>query len=345
MDRNRKSFHLWGGLSCLCNSLHTESEIKISRYKIRAHSLRGNLPGDPDDREIMALEYIPEKSESVHIGLAGFFGTSYSFLNRSFTGMDFIAVLETLIRRRLVRSFIIVLPDTMTSFGGNQYVNSSAVGNYEDFISSDLTGWIRKKYGKRTVGLFGKSSGGFGSYTLAAMHPNTFGGFVDVSGDSGFEYCYMRDIPDTISVLKKNGLESFLSKFRRAPFHTKEELNAASIVAASAFYSPLPSGNGKFSLPFNEKTGEFRDDVWKRWLEFDPARNIDRYAEALRDKTVILQTGRKDDYSINIGMSIMSQKLSNSGIDHKFITYDCGHFGIEYLYLYSLPMLMNGLEG
>lgn len=296
-------------------------------------------------REITILEYRPELSEHVLVGLAGFYGTSISFLNRSFTGMDFTAVLDTLIRKEMVRSFIVILPDTMTSFGGNQYINSTAVGNYEDFICSDLFLWIRERYGMRRVGIFGKSSGGFGAYTLTARHPEKFSGFIDVSGDSAFEYCYMRDMPDAIKAVRSHGLNSFMKRFRSDAYHTREDLNAMSIVACSAFYSPVQETDCGFSLPFHETTGEFDDEIWERWLEFDPARNIVRYAKHLHDQVVILQSGNRDEFSLDIGTFIMSRKLRDEGVDHKYLTYDCGHFGVDHLYLDSIPLLIRGMEG
>jgi len=87
---------------------------------------------------------------------------------------------------------MIAIPDSMTSLGGNQFINSEAVGNYEDFIIKDVVGWIKHDFGKRKIGIFGKSSCGFGAYNLTVKNPETFSGFVDVSGDSAFEYCYIK---------------------------------------------------------------------------------------------------------------------------------------------------------
>ena len=317
--------------------------LNISKERIHARSLDGNFLGDPSERDIIIVEHNSKDSTPVLIGLAGFYGTTQSFLNRSFTSQDFLGMLEKMAERDSINSFIIALPDTMTSLGGNQYLNSDAVGNYEDFIVRDVIGFLRERYGKRNLGIFGKSSGGFGSYTLSVRHPDLFQGFVDVSGDAGFEYSYLRDFPSAISALRERGLSGFLKYHREKESHTSSDLNANSAIAMAAFYSPNIAAERRIDLPFDIETGRIREKTWSRWLEFDPLRNIESYFDSLTDMKVILQTGKKDEFSINIGIEGMSRILSSNGVKHDFSEYDEGHFGIDYLYGKSIPSLLEFL--
>ena len=317
--------------------------LKITEDRIRSNALEGNYPGDPADRSITTIEYNADEETPVLIGLAGFYGTSFSFLNRSFTSIDFLSTLEKIASTGNVDSFAIVLPDTMTSFGGNQYINSSAVGMYEDFITRDVMDFIKNKYGRRKIGLFGKSSGGFGSYNLSINNPELFRGFIDVSGDAGFEYCYMRDFPQAIDTLSKTGITEFMKKFRSSDFHTNGDLNVNGVIAMSAFYSPDSGREMGIDLPFDTHTGELKDNVWKRWKKFDPLQNAKNHIQDLKKMKIILQTGSKDEFSINIGMRGLSNILHQNGVDHEFMEYDAGHFGIDYFYEKSLPELINGL--
>ena len=41
---------------------------------------------------------------------------------------------------------IIVFPDCFTSLGGNQYVNSSAIGNYADFLLDEVIPLVDKEF-------------------------------------------------------------------------------------------------------------------------------------------------------------------------------------------------------
>ena len=318
--------------------------MKIETLRIKSESLKGNRLNDPAERDITVIQYNLNKNTPVLIGLAGFFGSNVSFMNRSYSSMDFPTVLKRIIDHKLLDSFLIVLPDTMTSLGGNQYLNSPSVGNYEDFITRELVSVLNERFGQRKIGLFGKSSGGFGAYTLVSRHPDQFDGFIDVSGDSGFEYCYLRDMATAITTLNKEPMDEIIRKFRSGAVLNREELDTMNIIAMSAFYSP--SDNCKFGieLPFDTSSGEFLDSVWKKWNEFDPVRNIDSYAGNLKGKKIILQVGSKDEFSMNIGINTLSKKMKNNGIDHKIDIYDSGHFSLDYTYLDSIPEMNRRLS-
>lgn len=322
--------------------LESRENFDVKRFVIKSKSLRGNSPKDPTRREIVVLERNVKDNTPSLVGLAGFFGSSASFLNRSYSGRDFFRVMNRISEKR-TSSFLIVLPDTMTSFYGNQYVNSTAVGNYEDFIIKDVVEFIEEKYGKRKIGLFGKSSGGFGSYNLASRYPDIFGGFIDVSGDSGFEYCYIKDFPAAISKLGSMSPEKFLRYFNEKPRPDTSDQGTMNTIAMAAFYSPNKKSGLGLDLPFDLRSHKLRNDVWNRWLVLDPLRNLEERLDNLKDEKVILQVGRKDEFSINIGMKGMSRLLDKNKVKHEYKEYDEGHFGIEYLYEESIPSLISAL--
>lgn len=318
--------------------------MQISTMVLKSEALKGNLPGDPVERDVILIEHNPDEKTPVIIGLAGFFGTNVSFMNRSFTAMDFPTVLKRIYEENAVESFIIALPDTMTSYGGNQYLNSTAVGNYEDFICKDLVSALKHRYGDRHMGLFGKSSGGFGSYTLASRHPELFQGFIDVSGDSGFEYCYMKDFPESIKTLQKTSVQELLRKLRQRDVLSMDELNTLNVIAMTAFYSPDVGSPDHIVLPFHIKSGIINDDVWKRWKTLDPLENVKDHVETLKKQRIILQVGTRDEFALDIGIKALSYLMTEHGIQHDLLTYDCGHFSIDYIYRDSLPLLIKALR-
>ncbi len=323
--------------------LEKEDRFTIKRLAIKGRSLVGNALKDPVERQVLVLERDVKESTPALIGLAGFFGSSESFLNRSYMGHDFLRVLNEMSSKKS-KSFLIVLPETMTSFYGNQYINSSAVGNYEDFIVKDVVNFINRIYGKRKLGIFGKSSGGFGSYNLASTHPEIFDGFVDVSGDSGFEYCYMHEFPTVISKLDTIGPEKFLRYFKEKPHPESSDFGVMNALAMAAFYSPNDRTRLGFDLPFNLKYHTLREDVWERWLALDPLRNLESRLDALSQQKVILQVGKRDEFFINVGMKGMSELMEKHKVRHEYKEYNEGHFGIEYLYEESLPSLIKALQ-
>ncbi|SJK84787.1 alpha/beta hydrolase-fold protein [Cuniculiplasma divulgatum] len=318
--------------------------MKVVEDEIEAVSLKNNYLNDPWKRKITIIEHNVNDTTPILIGLAGFYGSSSSFFNRSFTSIDFMGVLNKIINHDRVNSFIIALPDSMTSLGGNQYLNSIAVGNYEDYIVNDVMGYLKTRYGIRNTGLFGKSSGGFGAYNLTIRNPEKFQGFIDVSGDCGFEYSYIRDFPDAIRMIRNNGLSEIIRQFKEKDFHTMAELNTMNIIAMAAFYSPDNGEERKISLPFNVNTGEIKSNIWFRWKAYDPLVNVYDHFEKLREKKIILQTGKNDEFSLNLGIEGLSKILLTHSVDHVSQTYEGGHFGIDYLYLDSIPELISYLR-
>ena len=320
------------------------SKLSVQKEEIDGVSLKNNPLGDPETRDIFIIEHNSTDDTPILIGLAGFFGTAQSFLNRSFTNLDFLGTLEVITRSNPELPFIIALPDTMTGLRGNQYLNSTAVGNYEDFITRDLYGFLEKRYGKRKLGLFGKSSGGFGAYNLASQHPDIFSGFIDVSGDSAFEFCYLKDFPGAFETIKKYGTGNFLTKFLESPSHTTAELDTLNLLAMSAFYSPKEDEDVGIGLPFSLETGLVREEIWKKWLEFDPVRNVRQRLDNLREQTVVFQVGNHDEFSLYLGIGALSTILNENSIANTIMRYDEGHFGIDYFYRDSIPMLIQGIS-
>ena len=86
---------------------------------------------------------------------------------------------------------IIVFPDCFTAFGGNQYVNSPAIGRYADYLTRELVPFVDREL--RTLaarehrGVFGKSSGGYGALVHAMKYTKYWGAAASHSGDAGFE--------------------------------------------------------------------------------------------------------------------------------------------------------------
>ena len=308
---------------------------KIEQEEILVPSLENNPLGDPAIRKIITIENKVNNKTPVLIGLPGFFGSGNSFLNKNYTSFDFI---DLIIRLQDKFSFIIVLPDTMTKFGGNQFVDSTAIGNYKTYITKDLTKYIKTKYGRRDTYLFGKSSGGFGSISLVMHHPEIYSGFIDVSGDSYFSYCYMPDFAVAFMEIRESGLKKFIEEYRKSFTHTQNQLTAYNVIAMAASYSPQGT---EIELPFSMETGELISDVWDRWMKFDPVNRLVNEIDQLKGKKIILQTGNRDEFRINIGMGIIHNALEKGGVMHTFKEYSAGHFNTNYFYIDSFPEILE----
>jgi S-formylglutathione hydrolase FrmB len=105
---------------------------------------------------------------------------------------------------------ILVFPDCFTAFGGNQYVNSSAIGDYADYLTREIIPFVDREF--RTLasrehrGCFGKSSGGYGAIIHGMKHAKHWGAVACHSGDAHFDFVYWCDWPNTLNELAKHRL-------------------------------------------------------------------------------------------------------------------------------------------
>lgn len=296
--------------------------------------LKGNPLGDPHVRRFPV--YLPpdyessgEKRYPVIFGLAGFTGNGYSYLNRRFMFPALDEILDDL-HAGGMPGVIYVMPDCITRLGGSQYVNSSAVGNYDDYIVRELVPFIDETYratGRHAV--MGGSSGGIGAFSLAAKHPDVFEAFADHSGDSGFDSCYLNDVPKFVQAMEKydHSVEEFVRQIPEIMPKDDSFNTILNLVAMSACYAPNPDSPLGFDLPFDPYTGEMRPDVWERFVQHDPVRMVEPLQDNLRRLCLLyLDCGKKDQFHLYLGARQLHQKLEEHGIDHIYEEYDSDHF-------------------
>ncbi len=100
-------------------------------------------------------------------------------------------------------------------------------------------------------------------------------------------------------------------------------------------------------MPVDMETGALREDVWARWLEWDPVRMIDRpenIAAWRQMKYIYLDCGLWDELNFQIGTRIISKKLTALGIAHDCEFFDDGHMNVPYRYDVSLPRLEKAIR-
>ncbi|WP_373468397.1 alpha/beta hydrolase-fold protein [Acidianus infernus] len=125
---------------------------------------------------------------------------------------------------------------------------------------------------------------------------------------------------------------------------SEDDMKILNVFGSSAFYSPNLNSETGFDLPFDE-TGEIIDKVWKKWLSFDPVKNVENYVDSLRKlKAIYLDVGKCDEYNLFIGMRSLHKKLQKLGIQHYYEEFKGGHFGNSSRYCTSLPYLYERLK-
>jgi enterochelin esterase family protein len=98
-------------------------------------------------------------------------------------------------------------------------------------------------------------------------------------------------------------------------------------------------------LPFDLRTGEIRDDVFARWLAFDPVERVgSRVKELSRLRLRFIDCGRRDEYSLDIGARILAARMREHGLDVRHEEFDDDHRNVGYRYEISLPALAAVLD-
>jgi hypothetical protein len=133
--------------------------------------------------------------------------------------------------------------------------------------------------------------------------------------------------------------------FQSRPAFTKESDQVLVMtLGVSACFSARDDGTPE--LPFDPKTGRLRDDVWARWLAWDPVRMVPRYADALRSQRAVwIDAGTRDDWYLDLAATAFRDELAKIGItDVRFELFDATHMGIDYRYPKSLAYLSERLR-
>ena len=241
--------------------------------------------------------------------------------------------------------------DAWTAYGGSQFVDSPGTGQYHTYLCEDVVGWVDANYrtlaGPEHRGIQGKSSGGFGAMITPMLRPDLFGGFATHAGDSLYEYCYIPEFAKAVRHLRDydGSIDRWWSDFRgRVAFTKPADENLLMMLGISACFSADPDGTPR--LPFDPHNGVLDQDVWGRWLDWDPVRMVPRYADALRSQRAIwIDGGTSDEWFLEIGGQAFRDALGAIGVtDVHFELFEGAHGRIEYRYPMALAYLAERLS-
>ncbi|MCE2990899.1 MAG: hypothetical protein LW838_12230 [Nitrosomonadaceae bacterium] len=360
---------------------------RIVRLEHTSKILADNALGDPHVRE-MAVWLPPQYDEAqttaphgrgkrfpVLWDLVGFTGSGLSHVNWKNFEENFPERIARITHEGKMGPCIVVFPDCFTSLGGNQYINSSAIGDYADYLTRELIPFVDREFrtleGREHRACFGKSSGGYGAIIHGMKYAKYWGAVASHSGDAYFDFVYMNDWPRTLTELTKHrskrreaGAYEVLKEEKRAStgmddgrvknflvhIWRKEKLSdgeghALMIIAMAASYDPDQKAPLGFRLPFNLETGERIDARWKAWLKHDPINLVEKYRANLQSlKGIFIDCGWRDQYGIHFGARILSKRLKQSGIKHVYEEFDDTHSGVDYRIETSLPFLYRAIR-
>jgi enterochelin esterase-like enzyme len=327
---------------------------QVHRLTLDSQVLAGNLLGDPVERELHVYTphgYAKESRLPLLVDVVGFTGSGMGHTNWKAFTENVPERLDRLIGEGKMGPVVVAFPDCYSRLGGNQYINSAAIGRYEDYLVDEIVPFVEGHFacggdGKRAI--FGKSSGGFGAITHGMRRADVWAATACHSGDMGFELCYLYDTHKVLNEFAKHGrsIEKFMAHFEAAPKPTEDEIAVINMLAMSASYDPDPSCFLGIRLPYDLYTAELIQERWQNWLSWDPALAADKYAGNLRRlKGIYIDCGDRDQFTLHYGARRLHRALKRLGIAHVYEEFPDDHTAVDYRMDKSLPFLEKALRG
>ncbi len=312
---------------------------RIETGEMTSGAVATNLFGDPGKRSYQV--YLPpsygrgtNRYPVIYV-LHGYYGDEAELL-------DLVrASLDALIAQRQIGELIAVFPNAANRLNGSFYLGSSAIGDYETYLTQDLVRTIDERYrtlsARESRGVTGYSMGGWGAMHLALKFPEVFsvvvaeGGFYDAIGP----------FVDGISRQLASQAPTTLAQFDALDF----PLNAC--VALFAGLAPNPTRAGLFTdFPYELVNGQVvaMEAVRQRAVEGDIQHgDLGRYLQGTARMRGIKVVHGTADAVIPVGEARrFTNALATAGVDFEYQQHSGGHVYRPEL---ALPFLSARLQG
>ncbi len=328
---------------------------RVVEVEIDSAALGRNLLGDPARRAVAV--YLPPGYDDgdgdypLFVDLVGFTGSGFAHLSWKPFGESVPQRLDRLVDEGRMGPVVAAFPDCFTSLGGNQYIDSVAMGDWEEFLIDEMLPRLEAEFrirpGREHRAVFGKSSGGYGAIVHGLRRGDAWGAVACHSGDMAFDLCYRPDFPKTLRELAKHGgIAGFLDHVDQATKLDDGEMHALMILAMAATYDPDPAAPKGVRLPVDLETCQLDPERWAAWVEHDPIHLVRKPAShaSLRTLRVLyVDCGSKDQYHLVYGARVFRDALEAARIPHRYEEFDDDHSNIDYRMDESLPFLYEAL--
>ena len=335
----------------------TELAGRLDQQTIDSVLLRDNPLGDPHERPIWVYtppgyDDLPQQRFPAVYVIQGYTGQVTMWANRTPYRQPFIETADAVFASGAAPGCIVVYVDAWTAYGGSQYVDSPGTGAYHSYLCEEVVPWVDARY--RTIAdaqsraISGKSSGGFGAMITPMLRPDLFGALATHAGDALYEYCYLPDFAKAVRLLRDfdHDIGRWWDDFRaRTAFTHPADQTLLGLLGCAAAFSAR--ADGSVELPFDPRTGVIRPQAWQRWLDWDPVRMAESYADALRSlRAIWIDAGDRDDYHLDLGAEAFRAELDRLGVPAERINFEifpATHAAIDYRYPLALTWLAQRL--
>jgi len=202
-----------------------------------------------------------------------------------------------------ITPMVFVVADGKTRWGGSQYLNSPAQGNYEDFVGDEIVSAVEAQHpapakGVRRI-ITGHSSGGFGALRLGSDRQKLFDAVIALSPDSDFPVSHL----PLVRIASVTNLPlAEIEKIAALKLPVPQDGDVTYAIGLSAAYAPRGINHpGEFEWLYDAR-GNFRREIWQRWLDNDPLTIVQKNPHAFgANQAIYLEGAAQDEFSANIG--------------------------------------------
>ena len=296
--------------------------------------------------------------------LVGFMGSGASHTDWKAFSENVPERAARLIHQKKMEPAIVVFPDCFTSLGGNQYINSSAVGRYADYLTQELVpfvdarvpharlaraprllrqelGRLRRDRPRHAVSeVLGRDRRPLGRRLLRfrlrrrlAEHARRAREvrIAQAQGRADRRAALASAAKGLAEGLDDGRVARFLADLRGKKKLGKDDGHTVMNLCMAATYDPDPKAPNGFRLPYHLETGERIEKRWKRWLAHDPIHLVKRHAKALKSlRGIYVDCGWADQFRIHYGTRLLSLRLAELGIGPRYEEFDDNHSDIDY---------------
>jgi S-formylglutathione hydrolase FrmB len=276
-------------------------EPRLEVLQFDSQVLKSNPLHDPGVRRVAV--FLPAQATNgarlpVVYYLPGYGGNADNYIHGSNVWLKFTQKIAD-----QITPVVLVMVDGRTRWGGSQYLNSAAQGNYEDYVCDEIVERVEKDHpapanGVRRI-IAGHSSGGFGALRLGMARQKLFDAVIAMSPDSDFPTSHLPLV--TVAAVTNVPLAE-IKKIAagKSPVPKNGDLTYA--LGLSAAYAPRGFFHrGEFDWLYDAQ-GNFRAEIWQRWLDNDPLAIVEKNPRAFgAQQSVYLEGAAHDEYSANLG--------------------------------------------
>ena len=295
---------------------------QLEIVNIAGAKLRANPLGDPAARRVAVFK--PDRvKDDTHLPLVvylpGWGGSSEDVIAQGPRAW-FGEVVDHLAARGM--PFRIAVVDGRSRYGGSQFCNSAATGDYADYVADEIVPALTRQ-GEPSCVIAGHSSGAYGALMLAMSHHEMFTAVVALSPDSDFEITHKPLVEQAaVRAVTRAELDAAMAPAKRA--RLPDDGMARLIMGLCANYAPTSGQPGRFDWLYDD-AGHWRADTWQRWLALDPLTVVREKRDAFAPtQRVFLDGAEHDEFGANIGAEKICNTLTGK-IPHVVFYESPGH--------------------